>query len=376
MSIGVPLGAREAYATMWYGGNSTAPAFKGMHALLQSIRLQDSVRPIVVITSTTANATTVPAWWPDLGQYAPVELETQEPLQVKSRHCREGLAPGSTHSRAWRLARLTNNQTLAPTRPGLRFMMIKFALWRMVRFDRIIYLDSDALILRPLDRLWQLPHIGADGRPWKVAAASVIHGQSGREELAARCPRAGTRTQGKFNAGVLVVRPDVSVYEEARQKLQHPKTFVTCKDGDQTLHNVVLRQRSLCISHSYNCYHHDFLAMRSPPSARFDPISCLHEDGPGAADTDTHADASLPHIVHFAMTTKPWLTSKVSSAYFYGVWAEILARALNRSSILQWGRRLSKVARSTAAARVTSTHTTVGRGPPGLGRLGRFGRQR
>ena len=51
-----------------------------------------------------------------------------------------------------------------PSRPGLRIMFLKFSLWRMTELARIVYIDSDAMVLRPLRSLWNLelaPHFYA-----------------------------------------------------------------------------------------------------------------------------------------------------------------------------------------------------------------------
>ncbi|WQF79812.1 Putative glycosyl transferase, family 8, nucleotide-diphospho-sugar transferase [Colletotrichum destructivum] len=96
-------------------------------------------------------------------------------------------------------------------RPDLHATMTKIQLWSLTRFRRVLYLDSDTLVVSNLDHLFDLPEaIG-------FAAAPEI----GFPDC--------------FNSGVMLLRPDPATHAELTR-------FAACVDsfdgGDQGLLNV------------------------------------------------------------------------------------------------------------------------------------------
>jgi hypothetical protein len=65
----------------------------------------------------------------------------------------------------------------------------KLALWRMTDYDRILFLDSDSVVLRPMDIL-----LGSDSRAL-LAAPSATH-------------------PDRFDSRMMVLSPDIGVYEK------------------------------------------------------------------------------------------------------------------------------------------------------------------
>lgn len=321
-SSATPLAAdqTEAYAVMFYGADvqPTAPGFVSLRTLLYSIRRHDTKRPIVVLTTAPGNHSTssggAPPWWRFLSTplYAPIELARTPPYVVRSLRCLEGLQPGSTRSAEWRQRQERNNVSLAPSRPGLSDMFVKFGVWRLERFKRVIYLDGDTLVLRPLTALWVME------MPPKVLAMAAMTILNNPRANDPECKRSYSGSPYvKWNAGVLLLRPDASVHANAMAVLEQANARVTCRDGDQTLHNVVLRGRMRCFEHTFNCYNTHFLSARDAPS-RHDKVSvhsrCLLPD------------ATSPHVVHFAMGSKPWRNPQLNESHYYAAWHRMRRR--------------------------------------------------
>ena len=85
--------------------------------------------------------------------------------------------------------------------------LTKLRIWGLSEYERVIYIDADCAILSSLDYLFSLP-LGTLG----FAAAPDIFPPD--------C----------FNAGVLVVRPDSSVFQDMLSKAEHLQSY----DGGDT----------------------------------------------------------------------------------------------------------------------------------------------
>lgn len=340
----------EAWATMFYGANmSSSPSFSGLRALVSSIRLLDGLRPIVVLTTpeTAARRDRAAAALEEAN--APLSWAPVDPPAINNRAC---------------IARLDKKERAGTQKQaGMRDMFIKLAVWNLTQYSRVLYVDADALVLRPLDELWAVPLASTQ----IAAAAMAISAKPGRAEhpCAAGHKVWGTR---KYNAGVLLVRPSSAVHATALLALSRKGGAgirFDCADGDQHLFNVLARPRTRCVGQTYNCRDPTFLTTQGWPSAHADRFSrCLQPGEPprpsperrnlngtdsaqalqgafppsqpgayqhgGSLAPGAQEPPLLPHVIHFAMTTKPWLDKhrawlQPSSCFvFYRLWAHAL----------------------------------------------------
>jgi lipopolysaccharide biosynthesis glycosyltransferase len=298
---------REVYATIWCGSAATA-YFSGFQVLLHSIRQHDEHRPIVVLMDSATNCTPTadgPLLDDIAERHAPLIFKHVN-VPVRNKHC----------LRSMRGSRVNGSQVAS--RPGLKYMFLKFALLNMTQFDRIVYVDSDAMILRPLHKLWSIPL----APKFSLAATMAIKAKIGKAEK--KClPNGRLRGVSKFNAGVMVIIPNASEYSRALHQLGHHDALMFCNDGDQTPFNFLFRRSTHCLPHTFNCYDPYFIAqpatMWNRSADRVNMSGCVE-----------HA-SSLPHVVHFAMTSKPWSNQSISrglvhTAALYQRWASIAKR--------------------------------------------------
>ena len=155
---------REVYATIWCGSAATA-YFSGFQVLLHSIRQHDAHRPIVVLMDSATNCTPAadgPLLDDITERHAPLVFKHVN-VPVRNKHC----------LRSMRGPRV--NGTRVPSRLGLKYTFLKFALWNMTQYDRIVYVDSDAMVLRPLHKLWSIPL----APKFSLAAAMAIKAKIG-----------------------------------------------------------------------------------------------------------------------------------------------------------------------------------------------------
>lgn len=78
---------------------------------------------------------------------------------------------------------------------------IKLRLWQL-DYDRCIFIDADALVLRPVDKLFELPGF--------CAAPNVYDGVDGFRRM---------------NSGVFTARPDLRVFHDMLARLDTPDAF-------------------------------------------------------------------------------------------------------------------------------------------------------
>ena len=295
---------REAYATVWCGVASSA-YFDGFKVLLHTIRQQDVLRPIIVLTQSVGSGCAPAADIPQLERlamrHAPLSYEHVS-FPVRNRACL-----GSIKGQM-------KGQNGRPSREGLTHMFLKFALWNLTRYHRIVCIDSDSMVLRSLEMLWAMP-LGADEDSTFDAAAvmTIVAERAEREKVCLEDGRAfGNR---KFNTGLLVIKPNATFYQRALQTLSlQRRGHMSCSDGDQGPYNSLFRQHTRCISHSFNCYDPHYITNHS--ADRANQSDCIE---PGA---------DMPHIVHFAMTTKPWHPSRIKlqrTSLFYQMWARAIS---------------------------------------------------
>ena len=134
---------KVAYATMWYGA-VTAPAFDGLLVLLQSIRTVDASTTILLLAP--YNASDSAAVSTNLVR----RLRRQfDPLTAARVPLWPASAIGSSAKSCVHLP--------SPSRT----LFVKFSLWSLTDYDRLVFLDADTMVLRPLSDLLSLallPH--------------------------------------------------------------------------------------------------------------------------------------------------------------------------------------------------------------------------
>lgn len=282
----------EAYVTL-FGGTANDLALNGLRVLLHTIRRHDRCRPVVVLIADGPSARRLAHMLNCEMSRIGVNVLSVAPLTSTVPSCLRSLS-------AW-----AGNKTQAA-----RYAFTVFNAWRLVQFKRMIWLEPDQFLLRPLDDLWtrQLDQDSAG------AAVLVM-------QYMPQCPDQMTGALSsklphrrlKFNTGVVVMRPSMGVFERLQKGLHGGLgSDYTCLDGYQTLWNLALNRRMECLHRTYNCMNfHYYDAPSRTPRATHEPpawaatpaynhsrskLSCLR------------ASETSPHLVHFAGgLLKPWL---------------------------------------------------------------------
>ncbi|KAI9692317.1 MAG: glycogenin glucosyltransferase [Bathelium mastoideum] len=161
-------------------------------------------------------------------------------------------------------------------RGDLSFAFTKIALWRQQRFRKLVYLDSDTVVLRAPDELFDIdaPFAAAPDVGWPDA----------------------------FNTGVMVIKPNMGDYWALQTMASTGDSF----DGaDQGLLNQYYQHRNWHrLSFSYNC----------TPNAQYqwEPAYRYYK--------------SNISVVHFIGKKKPWREGRHASTGGPGTYNELLAR--------------------------------------------------
>lgn len=163
-------------------------------------------------------------------------------------------------------------------RLDLRFAFTKIALWKQIRFGKIVYLDADVVALRAPDELFEIDT--------HFAAAPDI----GWPDI--------------FNSGVMALTPSMSEYWSLHTLASSGTSF----DGaDQGLLNEYFGNRPWHrLSFAYNC----------TPSASYQYEPAYR-----------HFRSSIS-MVHFIGKTKPWMDGRqaLTSGSSGGVYKELLGK--------------------------------------------------
>lgn len=124
---------------------------------------------------------------------------------------------------------------------------IKLRLWQL-DYQRCVFIDADAVVLRPVDKLFQLPEF--------CAAPNVYDGLDGFHRM---------------NSGVFTARPDIATYRDMLQRLDKPGIF--WRRTDQTfLQDYFPDWHGLSIHHNMLQY----VWFRMPELWSWDDIRILH----------------------------------------------------------------------------------------------------
>ncbi len=78
----------------------------------------------------------------------------------------------------------------------------KLHLWKLDRYERVVFIDADAIVLKNLDRLFGYPEFSAAPNLYETLADF-----------------------GRLNSGVFVARPDMATYEAMVTRLDQPDAF-------------------------------------------------------------------------------------------------------------------------------------------------------
>ena len=286
----------EAYVTL-FGGRRNDPSFNGLRVLIHTIRKHDHCRPIVVLVTEGPNTKHL------------MKLLECEMGRLGVRTMKASRLSPSVPSCLRTLSVWAGNNTQA------RYAFSVFNAWRLVQFKRVIWLEPDQFLLRPLDDLWARP-LDQDSAGAAVLVMEYMP-QCMENTKGLRDPRLQHRRL-KFNTGVVLMRPAMAVFDLLHNALHGSLGSYLCTDGFQTLWNVVLRRRMECLHRTYNCMNHRYydapgrarLAPHEPPkwaaTAAYNhsrtKLSCLRESD------------SSPHVVHFAGGgTKPWTRNEARS---------------------------------------------------------------
>jgi alpha-N-acetylglucosamine transferase len=178
--------SRHAFVTLVTNGDYV----KGALALVRSLVLTGTDADLVVL-----HTGAVPA----------ADLAAAEALGA--RLIRAGLLPTSDafnerHARA-------NLHADAPFPKGRKPVFhtpldnfVKLRLWQLEEYERCVFIDADAVVLRPMDRLFDYPEFSA--APNVYESLSDFH---------------------RLNSGVFVARPSTATYADMLARLDRPDMF-------------------------------------------------------------------------------------------------------------------------------------------------------
>lgn len=177
---------RRAYATLV----TNADYALGARALVNSLRLSGTTAPIVVMhTGGVAREALAPL--EDLGaRLRPVELLPTS-AAFNERHARAKLHANAPFTKGKKPAFHTPLDNFA-----------KLRLWEMEEYERVVFIDADALVIRNVDRLFSYPEFSA--APNVYESLADFH---------------------RLNSGVFVAKPSRTTFRAMLTMLDAPDTF-------------------------------------------------------------------------------------------------------------------------------------------------------
>ena len=160
----------------------------------------------------------------------------------------------------------------------------KLAIFDQEQYEKIVYLDLDMLILRPIDELFEYPHMSATN------AGSML-------------PRKQDRRHQELNSGLMVIEPSHTLFNDMLDKVGKIEnleieygTEMPIRGSDQDFINAYYPkwpdQKHLHLDHKYNIFHY-----------HLDEYNKLfgYSIGPGPSPVS---------IIHYASFIKPWNIAK------------------------------------------------------------------
>eukprot|EP00873_Tetraselmis_striata_P046176 jgi/Tetstr1/466440/TSEL_010968.t1 len=179
--VEAPVGASEAYVTLCYWDTYLL----GVRVLGRSLRESGSTRDMVVLVTTTLSDDAKRTLWLDGWIVREVELVHNPGMGPEAK------GKGGFPPRFWAV-------------------YTKLAIFSMITYDKLVYLDADVLVLENLDHLFQC-----------VGFCAVMRGGE------------------RFNSGVMVIEPDLQVYEDMMHRIATTPSYT---GGDQGFLNEYYRQ--------------------------------------------------------------------------------------------------------------------------------------
>ncbi|MFV0245961.1 MAG: glycosyl transferase [Qingshengfaniella sp.] len=181
-----PATHRHAYVTLVTNGDYAL----GARALARSIRLTGSDADIVVLHTGAV----------DPGVLAPLAPFRIRPVQVDLLPTSEAFNAAHARKALHGRAPFTKGEKPAFHTPLDNFA--KLRLWQLVEYESAVFIDADALMLRPCDRLFAYPEFSA--------APNVYEGLADFHRL---------------NSGVFTARPSADTFQRMLAMLDVPGAF-------------------------------------------------------------------------------------------------------------------------------------------------------
>ena len=195
---------------------------------------------------------------------------------------------------------------LGPTLSGYyRDCMAKLYVFNLTEFDRVIFLDSDSLVLRPLDALFDLPDAAwlASPRAYWLNPGELREGCGSATWSKADGPQVGL--QMKFTSAMLVVSPNERVWQRIVDEFFPAGKPAALKPGyyDMDILNVMFKDEVT------------LLRGESLLALTLHWANGERDDLPSPFQGKITQDElwNLTHVVHFS-PTKPWMGGNIRAA--------------------------------------------------------------
>ena len=322
---------------------SMSPGFAGLRVTLWSIRQQDAIRPIVIMALAADPALSELV---ARVQNARVRLVPQIlASRISNPRCKAGVEKVLDRHRPVPLRQRSPGATKGNMTSDERYwlrrylegmqMFTKVNVFNLTEYARVLYVDTDTLVTRPLEYLWNLtflPHEAVAAVPTLTKGRFKIDRRYNKSHYgrAKRCRDYKYPENRKYNAGVFLGRPIGALYDAWLAAMDDRAFEFNCAN-DQELFNILLAKRhARCIGRSFNCY--DLPVVTEPRSASSAASMASYYCGdvavhgetrwnPSAWINDSAPTGSAPHVLHFAMKTKPWLATQHS--YYQKMWTRL-----------------------------------------------------
>lgn len=183
----------------------------------------------------------------------------------------------------------------------------KLHLFGLTQFDKLVYLDSDMMVLANIDELFARPHMSA------VAAGRLVHPNWRR-----------------LNSGLMVIAPEPSLPEKISAALQKAITEVQTMGieslGDQDIINAYYNEwpylKNLHLDDGYNMFYSEIDVYLDKHGYALPPVRGYKE--------------RTVRVVHFVGRHKPWMP-----------WAELrfLLNTFRKETSAQWEKKVFRMYR-------------------------------
>lgn len=167
----------------------------------------------------------------------------------------------------------------------------KLELWRQTQFDRIVYIDADCLVVGSIEKL-----LHVDLGDYGFAAAPDLI------------------PPDRFNAGVLVLRPDVATFDRMKKGIEE-NIYTSYDGGDTGFLNAFFADwyrwpESNRLEFKFNAQRLAWSMTRAVPS---------------------YWETIKPSIIHYSSSPKPWETTANKSGVLESMWWKQFMQADNHA---------------------------------------------